>query len=331
MGEHRKQIVRIIGVTILLEIIGTFGFASFENMGHSEAAYQTLLILLAHFDHYGFTQTNSRALVIFLIISSLVVVAYLLKWFAEYMIGIGDNVKKRRMKKHVDKLKGHYIVCGFGRVGSQVALELSNEGVDFMVLDKDQAKIDEAIKAGYNAVCADSTIEEILEDAGVARATGLIASLGDDSSNLFVTLAARAMNAELYIVARANRSENQTKLKHAGADREAMPYQIGGYHMANMAIRPNIVDYMDIINGSKGTSDLAVEEMLVGEESKLAGHRLGRALADAQVKGATVIAINGADGVSQVRPNGDEVVYPGDRLIVLGAKKDLTEASTLIR
>jgi voltage-gated potassium channel len=331
MGEHSRQILRIVGVAIVLELIGTLGFTIFEGISYGESAYQTLLILLAHFDHYGFHNLNSRALVIFLVVSSLVVVAYLLKWFAEYMIGIGDNVKKRRMKSHIDRLKDHYIVCGFGRVGSQVALELSNEGATFVVLDKDQVKIDEALKAGYMAWCADSAVEETLVDAGVDKAKGLIASLGDDSSNLFVTLAARALNPELYIVARVNRTENQAKLKHAGADRVAMPYQIGGYHMANMAIRPNIVDYMDIVNSSTGTSDLAVEEMLVGEDSKLAGHKMGRALADAQVEGATVIAINGADGTSRVRPDGNEVVYPGDRLIVLGAKKDLTEASALIR
>jgi voltage-gated potassium channel len=331
MGERGRKITGIILIALILQGIGTVGFAEFEGIEQSEAAYQTLLILLAHFDHYGFHQPNSRVLVIFLVVSSLIVVAYLLKWFAEYMIGIGDNVKKRRMKAHIDKLKEHYVVCGYGRVGSQVALELANEGVTFVVVDKDQAKIDDALKAGYLAVCADSTVEETLKELGVERANGLIASLGDDSSNLFVTLAARALSPDIYIVARANRAENQAKLKHAGADRVAMPYQIGGYHMANMAIRPNIVDYMDIVNSSKTTQDLAVEEMLVGENSKLAGHKLGRALADASIQGATVIAINGADGASKVRPDGNEVIYPGDRLIVLGAKKDLTEASALIR
>ncbi len=331
MGEHRRQIYRIIGVTVLLELAGTLGFSFYEGISRTEAAYQTLLILLAHFDHYGFHNPNSRSLVIFLIVSSLIVVAYLLKWFAEYIIEIGDNVKKRRMKARIDRLKGHYVVCGFGRVGSQVALELANEGVVFVVLEKDPIKVEEALTAGYMAIELDSTVEESLVAARVDRAVGLIASLGDDSSNLFVTLAAKALNPELYIVARVNRRENQSKLKHAGADRVAMPYQIGGYHMANMAIRPNIVDYMDVVNTSKGTSDLAVEEMVVGEDSKLSGHRLGRALADAEVKGATVIAINGVDGTSRVRPSGDEVVYPGDRLIILGAKKDLTEASALIR
>jgi voltage-gated potassium channel len=147
---------------------------------------------------------------------------------------------------------------------------------------------------------------------------------------LFVVLAARALNPNLYIVARANRPENEAKLKHAGANRVAMPYQIGGYHMASMALRPNVVDYMDIMTGKNGHTELEVEEMVVGESSRLAGRRLGKALAEDEV-GATVIAINGADGSSRVRPSGNEIIYAGDRLIILGSKPDLTSASELIR
>ena len=154
--------------------------------------------------------------------------------------------------------------------------------------------------------------------------------LSEDSLNLFVVLAARSLNPNLYIVARANRPENEIKLKHAGANRVAMPYQIGGYHMASMALRPNVVDYMDIMTGKNGLTELEVEEMMVGEGSRLAGRRLGSALAEDEV-GATVIAINGADGTSRVRPTGKEIIYPGDRLIILGSKPDLTTASELIR
>ena len=333
MSEQQRRGLGWIALLVLgLLIIGTLGFHSYGHVSIGEASYDTAIILLSHYDHYGFSDPNSRILVVFLDISSLVVVAYLLKWFAEYMIGVGDNVKKIRMKAKVDQLRKHYVVCGLGRVGSQVARELHNEGIAFVGLDKDPDKVEEAQKAGYVAMVSDSTLEESLHEAGIERATGLIACLGEDSLNLFVVLAARSFNPQLYIVARANRSDNQIKLKRAGADRVAMPYQIGGYHMANMAIRPNVVDYIDIVSDKNNAkSDLAVEEMVVGEHSKLAGHKLGRGLVDGDVKGATVIAINGADGTSRVQPSGDEMIYSGDRLIVLGAKKDLTEASALIR
>lgn len=320
---------RILAAAVVLLLVGTIGFVYFEGVGWGEAGFQTGLLLLTHYDHMDVRDVGGRTLTIVLIVGSLGLIGYLLKWFAEYMIGVGDNVRKRRLHTKVNKLNHHHIICGLGRVGSQIAREMDLEQVPFVAMDRDQARVDEATAAGYLAVRADSTSEQALEEAGVDRAAGLVACLNEDSGNLLVTLTARALNPELYIVARANRAENQVKLKRAGADRVAMPYQIGGYHMASMALRPSVVDYMDVLSSSGATTDLQVEEMVVGEHSRLAGHRLGKALSDGEI-GATVIAINGSDGTSRVRPSGNEVVYPGDRLIVLGAKTDLTKASQLV-
>ncbi|HEY6736675.1 MAG TPA: TrkA family potassium uptake protein [Candidatus Saccharimonadia bacterium] len=330
MENHSARTARRLALIVFgLAALGTAGFMQFGHLSFWESAYETVIILLTHFDHHGFTDTPSRILVIVLIFASLAVVAYLLKLLADYMMGLSSNVRRLRVKKKVDKLQNHYIICGLGRVGAQVAGEMYHENVPFVGLDRDQAKVDEAIEKGYNALALDSTAENALEAVGIDRAAGLVACLGEDSLNLFVVLAARSLNPDLYIVARANRPENELKLKRAGANRVAMPYQIGGYHMASMALRPNVVDYMDIM-AKNGTSELEVEEMVVGESSKLAGHHLGKALAEGEI-GATVIAINGVDGTSRVRPTGKEIIYPGDRLIILGAKRDLTSASELIR
>jgi voltage-gated potassium channel len=326
----RSTLRNLILATTGLVVIGTVGFQWLSQLNFGDSLYETLLILLTHYDHYDTSNGASRFLVIFLIVASFIVVAYLLKWFAEVMIGLGDNVRRSRVKAKVDRLKDHYIICGLGRVGSQVAREMHHEGVPFVGLDRDPKNVADALALGYLAMELDSTEEAVLHQAGISRAAGLVASLGEDSLNLFVTLAARSLGPDLYIVARANRQENELKLKRAGADRVALPYQIGGYHMASMVLRPNVVDYIDVVSGKNGTADLEVEEMLVGEQSRLAGKRLGKTLADGEI-GATVIAINGADGTSKVRPSGHEVIYPGDRLIILGAKRDLTSASELIR
>lgn len=321
---------RIFAAAISMLVVGAIGFAAFQHVGLGFALYQSLLTLLTHYDHVDSHDTGSRVLTIVLILGSYALIGYLLKWFAEYMIGVGDNVRKRRLHAKVKKLKNHYIVCGLGRVGSQVAREMNLEGVPFVGMDRDQVKVGEAVGSGYIAFQDDSVSEDALQMAGIDHAAGLVAGLGDDSANLLVTLTARALNPNLYIVARANRAENEVKLKRAGADRVALPYQIGGYHMASMALRPSVVDYMDVVSSSGATTDLQVEEMVVGESSRLAGHHLGKALAEGEI-GATVIAINGSDGSSRVRPSGHEVIYPGDRLIILGAKPDLTKASDLIR
>lgn len=321
---------KILLAAIALLFMGTVGFIWFDHLSVGDSVYQTFMLLLTHISHTEFTDPRSRVLTVILVIGSFALIGYLLKWGAEYMIGVGDNVRKKRLQAKVKKMSDHYIICGLGRVGSQVAREMAIEGVPFVAMDRDQTKVGEAVGNGYVAFQGDSASEEVLKEAGIDHAAGLVATLGEDSANLLVTLAARALNPNLYIVARANRSEDEIKLKRAGADRVAMPFQIGGYHMASMALRPSVVDYMDIVSQSGAATDLQVEEMVVGESSRLAGHRLGKALADGSI-GATVIAINGSDGTSRVRPSGNEVVYPGDRLIVLGAKADLTKASALVR
>ena len=319
-------------LSAILVAVGTFGTVIFEHQSYPNALYGTVILLLTHYPLYPSATGAGKLLEVFLDISSLVVIAYLLKWFAEYMIGLSGNVRKKRVQSKIDKLKDHYIVCGLGRVGSQVARELGNESMPFVGVDRDQERVDEAIANGWLAVCADSTVEGTLLSMGIKRSKGLVASLGEDSLNLFVTLAAKSLNPKIYVVARANRQENELKLKRAGADRVAMPYQIGGYHMATMVLRPNVVDYLDVVNSSSDHKDLQVEEMIVGDKAALAGKRLGehKFLVEGS-RGATVIAINGSDGSSIVRPSGSEVIYPGDRLILLGGKRDLTEASALIR
>lgn len=324
----RQRLGLAFAAFVILELVGSVGFSRFEGIAYSESFYQTLYLLLTHYDHYGFKSAPSRILVVILLLCSLLIIAYLLKWFAEYIIGFNEKAKIGKMKAKISKLKNHYIVCGLGRVGNQVIRELASEGVEFVALDREQEKVDAAVEAGYLAIIADGTEEGLLEELNVESASGLVTCLGSDRENLFVTLAARAANPSLYIVARASRPESEVKLKRAGADRVAMPYQIGGYHMATMVLRPSVVDYMEVAASNK-PEDLQVEEMLVVADSKLAGHRLSHTLGS--LPKISVIAIKGADGESHVHPTGREVIYPGDRLIIMGGKKDLTEASALIR
>ena len=224
MDNHNTRIIwRLAGFTAAIIALGTVGFHIYAHMSTGDAFYETLIILLDRYDHLSLADPVSRGLVIVLTLASLGLIAYLLKWLAEYMMGISYNVRKLRVKAKVEKLKSHYIICGLGRVGAQVAGEMHHEGVDFVALDRDQAKVDDALAKGYLAMTLDSTAEEALNQVGIEHAAGLVACLGEDSLNLFVTLAARSLNPDLYIVARANRAENELKLKRAGANRVAMP------------------------------------------------------------------------------------------------------------
>ncbi len=327
MTPNSKQFRRVVLISVAIILFGIVGFSISEHVGITEALYRTVYVVLAHHDAFGAQGWLARSTVVFLIFASLVLIAYLLKWLAEYMIGLGDGLKRRQMKAKIAKLKDHYIVCGLGRVGAQVADELASEEVHFVGIDHDEEKVKEAIAAGFTAFVGDSTQEEVLKAAGIEQAKGLVASLGEDSSNLFVTLAARQMNPKLFIVARANREENKQRLSRAGADRVAMPYQIGGYHMATMMIRPNVVDFLEVLT-TNHNSDLQIAEFIVPKDSDFAGQKLD--WLNRHKIGATVLAINNNDGTSKVNPSGSETIYSGDLLILMGTDAQLQEVNQVV-
>lgn len=230
--------------------------------------------------------------------------------------------------KNISKMKEHYIVCGYGRVGTQVAEELFHDGAEFVIIDRDPREVKNASAKGYNAVCADPTMEESLVRANIGQAKALITCLGEDTDNLFVTLTARSLNSELYIVARANYDENIPKFEKSGANRVATPYQIGGYHMATMALRPGVLDFLDVIVDSRH-DELEVEEIEVPRESFLVGKTIAGAISRDKT-GVTILAINHKDGSSKVNPLGTEVIHQGDKLIVMGNREQLTAVADLV-
>lgn len=323
----RRLLRNILIATICLITLGTATFISTAKISFSESIYETILILLSHFDHYGFKDPQSRWMVLFLVLSSYVVVAYLLKVLADYIVSLGDGLRRKHMKRITAKMHDHYIICGLGRVGSQVADELADDDVPFICVDKDEDRVKAMIAKGYTAIVGDTTKEEVLKSCGVDRAKGIVASLGSDSANLFIVLASRQLNPHIFIVARVNRDENRDRMLRAGADRTTMPYQIGAYHMATTLTRPSVVDFLEIL-ATNNNSELAVVEVEVKEDSELAGKQLSHIYGNKL--GATVLALNSADGLSKVNPSGHEVVYAGDALIVLGNKDQLAEVSDLV-
>lgn len=316
-------------LTLMLSI-GVVGFMVLGDMNLWTAFYSTTIILLSHFLHGVEAPVWEQILSILLIIGSYIVVAYLLRWAADYFMGgqFKESRKKRRIMKNISKMKDHYIVCGFGRVGTQVAEELFHDNADFVILDRDPREVKNATDKGFNAVCDDPTIEDSLIRANIVNAKALITCLGEDTDNLFVTLTARSLSAELYIVARANHEENIPKFEKSGANRVATPYQIGGYHMATMALRPGVLDFLDVIVDSRH-DELEVEEIEVPRNSFLLGKTIATAISRDKT-GVTILAINHKDGSSKVNPLGTETIHQGDKLIVMGNRDQLESVADLI-
>lgn len=317
---ERKQLIRLVLLAAAIILLGAVAFVLFEHISATEGLYRTASILLSHHDDWHMENWPARLTTLALIVASLVLIAYLIKILGEYIIGLGDGLKRQKTKRKLLSMKDHYIVCGLGRVGRQVARELAAEGQPFVAMDQDEAKVKEAVGMGYTAFVGDATQESELVRAKLNRAKGLVASLGDDSSNLFVTLTARQLNPNLFIVSRANREENVSRMLRAGADKVAMPNQIGGFHMATMLMRPHVIDVLDVLSTNKNT-DLQVQEIMVPQRSHAAGNKLEHVLKHSS--GVTILALNNIDGVSQVHPSGVEVLYPGDKLIAMGTKAQL--------
>lgn len=324
----KRLLLKLILLIILILCISTIVLSIGEHIEPGEALYRSIYISLSHHDAFGMEDWVGRSVVISLIVASLVFLAYLLKTIGEYIINIGDSLHRNKVKAKLVNTKDHYIVCGLGRVGRNIAKELQSEGVKFVGIDRDEERVKEALARGYLAFVGDSTKDETLQKAKVTKARGLVACLGDDSSNLFVTLSARQQNPDLYIVSRTNHSENVSHMQRAGADKVAMPNQIGGYHMATMLTRPGVVDYLEVISKNH-SHELEVDEIVVPKHSKILGDRLGEIIKNAG-GGCTVLAINTVDGKSIVSPEANSLVNAGDKLIVMGKKAELEALSKSI-
>ncbi len=324
---RKKQIIFLVLFILSFLLLASLGIMLAEDVSFFESLYRSAYISLTHHDNFHMDSWPARGIVISLVLASLILLAYLLKLFGEYIIGLGDGLKRRKVKAKLISMKDHYVVCGLGRVGSQVARELASEGQHFVAIDKNENRVKDAVAMGYTAFVGDSTKEKDLHKAKIEKARGLVVSLGNDSDNLFLTLTARQLNPDLFIVSRANREENVQRIARAGADKVSMPNQIGGFHMATLLMRPHVIDILDSLSTNK-SSDLQVKEVQVPKSSRVSGHRLENILKHAD--GLTILALNTASGSSQVHPTGREVVYPGDSLIVMGTKNQLNSLEKLV-
>jgi voltage-gated potassium channel len=235
---------------------------------------------------------------------------------------------KRRNKKMIDKLNDHYIVCGFGRVGRGAASELQRAGVPFLVVDKNEDRVEWAMKAGMLAALADATNDETLRDAGVLRAKGLIATLSSDADNLFVILSAKALKPSLLVSARIATEETERKMRLAGADYVFAPYDMTGYRMAQVMLKPHVFQFIDFTTKSIGLN-VGIEQVRVPSSSEF----VSKSLEETQIRkelGVIVLAIRKSDGRMLFNPPADAEIHGGDFLIVMGESANLQRLEQML-
>jgi voltage-gated potassium channel len=223
---------------------------------------------------------------------------------------MGARGRRRRMQRAVDRMTGHFIVCGYGRVGRTVAREFEGEGVPFVVVDRNDELEDELNRDGVVNLIGDASSDDVLKQAGIDRASGLVSTLDSDANNVFVTIVARALNPDLYIVARASEATSADRMYKAGADRVVSPYVSSGRHMALLALRPRVVDYMDVT--SEEGPGLRLEEVVVEARSALEGRLLSEIAGD-----AVPLVVKRVDGELVQMPDPTMRLGDGDVIVLL--------------
>jgi voltage-gated potassium channel len=227
---------------------------------------------------------------------------------------------RRRMKDKIAKLKNHVILCGYGLVGREVAKVFKGEGVPLVIIEQDPETLALAAENEYLCIQGNANSDEILEEAGIRRARALVAALGTDAENVYVTLSARQMRPDIFIVARASTTESEPKLLQAGANRTMSPYGIGGRRLAMLTLRPVVVDFVDTTLTSRG-GELMLENIKISQGSPVCGKEIkeGRQYSG----GTTILAVKKRDGRLFTNPTSDTVLEVDDELVVIGTREQL--------
>jgi voltage-gated potassium channel len=232
----------------------------------------------------------------------------------------------RRRERMLDQLTQHFIICGFGRIGRIIADELARQRIPFVIIERDDDRVHAALEAGYLAVQADASSEQVLARLRIDQARGLIAAVGSDAENVYAVLSARLMRPDLFIIARAETEDAKTKLIRAGANRVVSPYQIGGLQLAQTALRPAVVDFVQIATSSENL-ELNIEQVTIGRSAEFAG----KSLLDAKLRqrfSIVVVGIKRADGRMEFNPPPEATMLVGDERVVLGRADNLRDLSS---
>jgi voltage-gated potassium channel len=317
----------------IITAVGVLGYVVFEGWTFGEALYMTVITLTT----VGYREVREldmtgRLWTMVLLITGVGTLFYAAVSSVELAVegAVQGYFGRRRMRASIDRLSGYHVLCGFGRVGHQVAREFTHDGVPFVVIDNDPQKIEECSSEGYLALFGDASDDAVLEEAGVQRARGLVAALSSDAANVFVTLSARKMNPGLHIVARSSSDESAAKLEMAGADRALSPYAVGGRRLASLATQPLIVDFLDIVTRGEKGIEVRLEEFAVPKESPLANHTIGE-LKIGERTGAMVLAVRSSQGQFDTTPSTQDIIQPNDTLIVLGTREQVIRLEALMR
>ena len=322
----RRPILLAFVALLALTSIGVVGYVVIVGMDFMDALYMTVITLST----VGYREvqplgTAGQIFTIILIFGGFGIVLYSASLIAREIIEgeFQRTFGRRKVQRQIEQLSDHFIVCGFGRMGRIVCKELVAKPVPFVVIEQNPEALRNVEAEQFLVVEGDATEDQVLLQAGIKRARGLVSALSTDSDNVYVALTARELNSDLLIVARAEDERSERKLLHAGATRVVSPYVIGGHRMAHALLRPAVLDVIDLATHYRSI-ELQIEEVQIPK----GGVGVGATLQDSGIRetlGIIVIAIKKPNGEMLFNPRADVCIVEGDRLVVMGQTTNLRE------
>ncbi len=324
IGRPQARLLLPIAVLLALLAAGTVGYQLVEGWGWFDALYMTAITITT----VGFLEVHpmgagGRVFTMALALGGVFTAFYAAAEFIRALVTgeIGTILGRQRMETRLEKLDGHFVVCGFGRMGRLVAEEFSSAGLPFVVVDRD-----EKVLVGFDIphgipLVGDATADDVLRRAGVERARALVTAAASDADNVFITMSARLLNEKLVIVARAEGEGAEVKLRRAGASRVVSPYSIGGHRVAQAVLRPNAMDFIELATRT-GHLELQIEEVEVRPQSALVGRSVKASPIRSEL-GIIIVAIKKPQGKMAFNPAPEAVLEAGDLLITLGHRQQL--------
>jgi voltage-gated potassium channel len=309
----------IVAGTLLVSVVllGTAGYVVLEGWSWFDAFYATVTtITTVGGGEPAKPSVAGKVWTVVVVAFGFGVLTYTVLALVAYVIEghLGEEFGARRMRRRVGKMRDHFILCGFGRVGREIARDFTAENIPFVVVDINPDSLRRAAEQGFTVMNGNAADVGTLEAAGIARARGLVTAVDDDADNIYVTLSARVLKPDLFIVARANAEDAERKIRLAGANRVISPYTIGGRRMASMAMRPTAVEFVDtVLSATNG--QLLLEDLTIRPGSAWIGRALVELFPDTDE--AFVLALK-RDGEMRFRPAADTELRSGDELVTAG-------------
>ena len=328
--EHPLLRFRLAAVLLgIVIVVGIAGYMVIDGWSFLDSFYMVIITIST----VGYTEIHPQGIAGRIFTSGLIVVGVgtLLYGFGVFAETLTDNAigryrRERQLQRDLDALRDHFIICGYGRIGTQIVAEFEDHRVAYVVIDQTDEALDRIRAEGRLHIEGDASKEEVLKQAGIERARGLISAVDSDERAVYIVLAARALNPNLYIVARAGRPDSIRRLELAGATRTISPYVMAGHRMAELAIRPAMVDVLDTLH--HGEAGIGVEEMVVGSLT------VGKTLESAGLfapDAAKVLAVRRRDGNVSVNPPATLLLEADDLIIALGTEDQLFATASKLR